>query len=58
VVIRDHHIGSYVLGRSTNRNQEMSQMRQVQQRKQRGQQGQSPPPELDLCTPSGRRLPF
>lgn len=30
-------------------------MRQVQQRKQ---PSQSRPPELDLCTPSGRRLPF
>jgi len=35
--------------------EETSQMRQVQQRKQ---PSQSRPPELDLCTPSGRRLPF
>ncbi len=30
-------------------------MRQTQQRKQ---VQQTRPPELDLCTPSGRRLPF
>jgi hypothetical protein len=36
----------------------MSQMRQVQQRKQVRQPSQTRPPELDLCTPSGRRLPF
>jgi hypothetical protein len=58
VVIRAHHIGSYVPGRSTNRSEEMSQMRQVQQRKQVSQPSQTRPPELDLCTPSGRRLPF
>ena len=33
-------------------------MRQVQQRKQVSQPSQTRPPELDLCTPSGRRLPF
>jgi hypothetical protein len=55
VVIRPHQVAPYVPGRSTNRNEEMSQMRQVQQLKQ---VRQSRPPELDLCTPSGRRLPF
>jgi len=57
VVIRAHHIGSYVPHRSTYRTEEMSQMRQVQQRKQR-QTSQTRAPELDLCTPSGRPLPF
>ena len=33
-------------------------MRQVQQRKQNSRSSQTRPPELDLCTPSGRRLPF
>jgi hypothetical protein len=35
--------------------EEASEMRQVQQRKQ---SSQTRPPELDLCTPSGRPLPF
>jgi hypothetical protein len=35
--------------------EETSEMRQVQQRKQ---SSQTRSPELDLCTPSGRPLPF
>jgi hypothetical protein len=38
--------------------EETSEMRQVQQRKQPSQTSQTRSPELDLCTPSGRPLPF
>jgi hypothetical protein len=55
VVITAHHIGSYVPQQKDVPTEETSPMRQVQQRRQTRQTHQQ---ELDLCTPSGRRLPF